>query len=212
MKAAVVLSSLIVLFTICAEAARQPRNQPWLAVLSFTCGRSTDNCIGIVLDNHWVLTTATCFRGCKPMHLSISINIPPGAQRRLASSIRMGNRINGSLVPNTFANNLAFVKLDCHNYTLETVNLPSHCSVHEGHDQIKSDGYIYRRNKAIKFRNTGKETECFSGTGSWYYLDSTLQMVATTSNSSSCMVTSICKHTEQIQSFMEGMAILDSSS
>ena len=219
MKVSVVLSTLVVLFLfICATAARQPRSQPWLAVLSFTCRRrSTNNCIGVVLDNQWVLTTATCFRKCEveiPLQLSVYVNIPPGAQKRLATSIRMGNKVDGSLVwqhseynPNTFANNLALVKLGCHNHTLENINLASNCSAH-----AESDGCVYAKNsRVVRFRNAnGNRAECFSrpGTSTWHHFASTLQMVATTSsNNPNCMETSICKHTEQLKSFMQGIAI-----
>ena len=213
-----VLSTLVVLFVfICATTARQPRSQPWLAVLSFTCRRSTNNCIGVVLDDQWVLTTATCFRKCRveiPLQVSVYVNIPPGAQRRLATSIRLGTKVNGSLVwqhpeytPNTFANNLALVKLGCHNHTLEKLKLASNCSGTES-QKMQSDGYVYAKNRVIKFKNAkGSKTECFSklGTSTLYYLASTLEMITTTSNNSSCMDTPICKHTEQLKSFMQGM-------
>lgn len=215
MKVSVVLSTLVVLFLfICAASARQPRSQPWLAVLSSTCrSRSTTNCIGVVLDDQWMLTTATCFRKCEveiPHQLSVYVNIPPAAQKRLATSIRLGTKVDGSLVwqhpeynPNTFANNLALVKLGCHNHTLEKLNLASNCSANE------CDGYVYaKNNKAIKLKRVeGNEAKCYSrpGTSTWYHLASTLQMVTTSSNNPDCMETSICKHAEQLKSFMQGM-------
>ena len=218
MKVSVMLSTSVVLFVfICAALARQPRGsprgQPWLAVLSSTCRRrSTTDCIGVVLDNQWVLTTATCFRKCEveiPHQLSVYVNIPAAAQKRLATSIRLGSKVDGSLVwqhpeynPNTFANDLALVKLACHNHTLEKLNLASNCSAHE------SDGYVYAKNKVIKIKKAeGNGVKCFSktGTSTWYHLASTLQMVATSSNNPDCMGTSICKHAEQLKSFMQGM-------
>ena len=218
MKVSVVLSTLVVLFVlICAALARQPRNQPWLAVLSSTCRRhSTTNCIGVVLDNQWVLTAATCFWKCEieiPHQLSVYVNIPPAAQKRLATSIRLGNKVDGSLIwqhpeynPNTFANNLALVKLGCHNHTLEKLNLASNCSAD---DSQQADGYVYAKNhKVIKFKKAGgNEAKCYSkpGISTWYHLASTLQVVATSSNNPDCMETLICKHAKQLKSFMQGM-------
>ena len=219
MKAAVFLIILILMVVSdCATAIIRARtSQPWLSVLSFPCGDSTENCIGVVLDNQWVLTTATCFRRCKieiPLQLSAYVNIPPAAQKRLASSIRLGNKVNGALVwqhpeynSRTFTNDLALVKLDCHDHTLERLNLASNCSA-QGSQQGSSDGYVYLRNKVINFNHANKEkAECFSrqGTGTFYYHTSTVQMVTTTARGSNCMESLICKDTEQMKSFMQGL-------
>ena len=147
-----------------------------------------------------MLTTATCFWKCRveiPLQLSVYVNIPPRAQRRLASSIRLGTQVDGSLVwqhpeytPNTFANNLALVKLDCHNHTLEKLKLASNCSGPES-EQTNFDGCIFANRRNIKFKGTGKDkADCFSrlGTGTWYYDASALQMVATTSRNPSCII------------------------
>ena len=218
MKAAVVLCTLIIIASNRATAIVRRRSQPWLSALSFTCGDSTGACIGVVLDKDWILTSATCFGKCEteiPLQLSAYVKIPPAAQKRLASSIRLGNKVNGALVwqhpeynSRTFANDLALVKLGCHNHTLEKLNLASNCSAEAESHQSSSDGYVYLKNKVIKFNNTDKDkAECFSrqGTNTWYYHDNTLQMVTTRLRGSNCMESSICKNAEQLKSFMQGL-------
>ena len=218
MKAAVVLSSFVLIIAChCTTVIARRHSEPWLSALSFRCGSSkTGACIGVVLDKNWVLTSATCFGKCKtelPLQLNAYVKIPSAAQKRLASSIRLGNKVNGELVwqhpeynPRTFANDLALVKLGCHNHTLEKLNLPSNCSTEEA-QQTSSDGYIYLKNKVIKFNNAKDKAECFSrqGTNAWYYQTDTLQMVTTRSRGSSCMESSICKNAEQLKSFMQGL-------
>lgn len=213
MKATAVLSSVIVLF-MCGCAAA---NQPWLAVLSLDCVQSTTNCIGVVLDKHWVLTTTTCFSRCGikvPLRLSAFVNIPSGAQKRFTSAMRMGSRVAATLVwqhpefnADTYANNLALVKLDCHDHALEKLNLSSDCPAHDS-QLAKPDGYIYAgKTVAIKSKDTKvKKVKCLSekSTGTWYYHADTLQVVATSHNSD-CMVTSLCEHAKQLKSFMQGM-------
>ena len=220
-----VLSTLvIVFFSIFAATTAanhdQPRSRPWLAVMTYPCRRSANNtCIGVVLNNHWVLTTASCFSKCRkaktPLQLSIYVNIPSRAQGRLASSVRKGSKVNGSLVwqhpdfnSNTFANNLALVQLGCHTHSLEKLSLATNCSSH-GNQQIKFDGYIFATRSVIKIENTKTDkTKCFAkeGTGTWYHLDSTLQMLTTTSRSS-CMETSICNNSAQLISVVQGTYI-----
>ena len=219
MTAAVVLNTLMLIIAsnCVATAIGNPHSQPWLSALSYTCGGSTGACIGVVLEKDWILTSATCFSECKteiPLQLSAYVKIPPAAQKRLASSIRLGNKVNGALVwqhpeynSRTFANDLALVKLGCHNHTLEKLNLASNCSAKESH-QSSSDGYVYLKNKVIKFNNTDKDkAECFSrqGTNTWYYRANTLQMVTTRSRGSNCMESLICKNAEQLKSFMQGL-------
>ena len=212
-------STLVALLMCHSTTASQPRSQPWLAVLSFTCRDSAKNCIGVVLDNHWVLTTAACFWKCKvnpPMQISVYVNIPPEAQKKLKSSMDKGNKVNGTLIwqhpeynSKTFANDLALVKLGCHNHTLEKLNLLSNCSAHVS-QRSNSNGYVYVKKNSIRFKKVhskdGDVVKCFSrqGTGTLYHA-SALQMVATTSNNPGCTVTLICKHYEQLKSFMQGV-------
>ena len=219
MNVKAVLSTLVILcFVIfaAATAASRPGSRPWLAVMTYQCRRSNNTCIGVVLDNHWVLTTASCFSKCSklepPLQLSVYVNIPPGVQGRLASSVRMGSKVDGSLVwqhpdfnSSTFANNLALVQLGCHYRTLEKLSLATNCSSH-GDRQIKFNGYVFANGLDIKVENTKTDkTNCFAkkGTGTWYHLDNTLQMLTTTSRPS-CVKTSICNNSERLISVMQG--------
>lgn len=219
MKASVMLCALLALLLCDSTIADQPPSQPWLAVLSFTCRDSAKNCIGVVLDNHWVLTNAACFWKCKvklPLQISVYVNIPPEAQKKLKSSMDMGSKVNGTLVwqhpeynPDTFTNDLALVNLGCHNHTLDKLNLDSNCSNHVN-QQSNSDGYVYMKKNSIKFKaihdKKNSVVKCFSRQGtSTLYHTSALQVVATTSKNPGCVVTLICKHSEQLKSFMQGM-------
>ena len=212
------LSTLVIfcVFICATKAASQPSSQPWLAVMTYPCRRVIKTCIGVVLDDHWVLTTASCFSKCSriepPLQVSVYVNIPPAVQGRLASSVRMGSKVNGSLVwqhpdfnSSTFANNLALVQLGCHHHTLEKLSLATNCSLH-GDQQIKFNGYVFAKKSVIKLRNTKTDkAKCFSkeSTGTWYHLDSTLQMLTTTLKSS-CMETSICSNSARLISVMQG--------
>ena len=222
MNANAMLSTLVVLcFIIFATttAASQPGSRPWLAVLSYPCRRSAKTCIGVVLDDYWVLTTASCFSKCNkietPVQLSVYVNIPSEVQGRLALSMQMGDQVNGSLVwqhpdfnSSTFANNLALVQLGCHTRSLEELRLATNCSVH-GDQQIEFEGYVFAKRSAIEIKNTkADKAKCFGKEGSvtWYRLDSTLQMLMTKLRPN-CMVTSICNNSEQLISVMQGSCI-----
>ena len=215
MNVKAVLSTLVVfcIFICATTAMSQPSSQPWLAVMTYPCRRSTKTCVGVVLDNHWVLTTANCFSKCNmlknPLQLSVYVNIPSEFQGRLASSIHPGSKVYGSLVwqhpdfnSSTFANNLALVQLGCHNRTLEKLSLATNCSAHVS----TFDGYVFARRSAIKIKNSKTdEAKCFAkeGTGTWYHLHDTLQMLTTTLKFS-CMETTICSNTEKLITFMQG--------
>ena len=190
-------------------------NQAWLAVLSFNCNHSTTNCIGIVLDNHWVLTTATCFSKCgikPPVQLSAFVDIPNEAQKKLHTAMHMGNEVDATLVwqhpefsADTYANNLALVKLGCHDYSLEKLNLAIDCSTENQHSG--PDAYVVAKNsRTMKFSDKVQRIKCFSktNTSTWYYRGDTLQVVAT-SHSSDCIMMPLCKHAAQLKSFMQGL-------
>ena len=219
MKISVMFSTLVVILICHSTTASQRHSQPWLAVLSFTCHDSAKNCIGVVLDKHWVLTNAACFWKCNvklPMQMSVHVDIPPEAQKKLKSSMDKGNEVNGTLVwqhpeynSRTFANDLALIKLGCYNHTLEKLNLASNCSV-QANQYSNSDGYVYVKKNSIKFKEVHDKdsnlVKCFSrqGTGTLYHAGA-LKMVATTSNNPGCTVTLICKHHKQLKSFMQGV-------
>lgn len=204
--------------------ANQRYGQPWLSVLSFTCRQSTSSCVGVVLDGNWVLTTASCFWKCDveiPVQLSVYINIPPKAQKRIASSIVNGNKVGGTLVwqhpeysSNTLANNLALVKLDCHNHALEKLSLASNCSADEARDSY-SNGYMYAKKRSIKFREiddgSDEKPKCFVKRGTWYYHATILQMISAKFDRHNCKETLICKHTSVLKSFMQGLCLHSSS-
>ena len=223
MNAKAMLSTLAVLcFIIFAAttAASQPGSRPWLAVLSYPCRRSAKTCIEVILDDHWVLTTASCFSKCNkietPLQLSVYINIPSEVQGRLALSMHMGDQVNGSLVwqhpdfnSSTFANNLALIQLDCRTRSLEKLSLATNCSVHDN-QQIKFNGFVFAKRSAIKIKNTkADKAKCFGkeGTDTWYHLDNTLQML-TTKLRPSCMETSIYNNSEWLISVMQGLYML----
>ena len=222
MNVKAVISTLVVLCVlICATtAARQPRSRPWLAVLTYPCRRLTKICIGVVLDDHWVLTAASCISKCSKftsaLQLTVYVNIPQGVQGRLASSMRMGSKVNGSLVwqhpdfnSNTFANNLALVQLGCHTHSLEKLGLATNCSAH-GDQQIEFDGLVFAKKSVIKIKNIKTDkAKCLAkeGTGTWYHLDSSLQMLTTTLRSS-CMETAICNNSALLISVMQGSYVL----
>ena len=218
METTVVLSTLIAVI-VCNCATPAASSQPWLSALSFNCRDSDNYCVGIVLDTHWVLTTANCFSQCKteiPTQLNVHVNIPPEYQKKIDSAISMGNKVNGTLAwqhpeydSKTFANNLALVKLDCHDHALQGLNLASNCNSADKSQESNFNGYMLLKNTAIKIKTVdGYKAECFSsqGTATWYYNASTLQMVATKSRSDpNCMETLICKDTEELKYFMQGL-------
>ena len=211
MNSIAVLTTHIVLVAFllnhCAAA-----NQAWLSILSFDCNHSATSCIGIVLDNHWVLTTASCFQKCDvkvPLQLNAFVDIPNEALKAMRTAMRMGSEVSATLVwqhpefsADTGVNNLALVKLGCHDHALENLNLASNCSTHDS-----PDAYVFAKTKVIRFRNSVRRIKCFSriGSGTWYYRSNTLQVVATSHDSSNCMVTLLCKHAEQLTSFMQGL-------
>ena len=98
----------------------------WLSAVSFKCkGKKT--CVGTVIDKQWILTTDSCFQSCdgtSPKNIRAFLNISGNSHKRRVS-LKTGSKVSVEDVwmhprynPITSANNLALVKLECHDITL----------------------------------------------------------------------------------------------
>ena len=117
--------SLVVILLSSYTAAMIPS---WLSVVIFKCHGEDGNCAGALIDRQWIVTTASCFQNChenSPRRFRAFLNISNRQDDTRLGSFKNGYRvsvedvwIHPSYDSNSFSNNLALVKLQYHDLTL----------------------------------------------------------------------------------------------
>ena len=221
-------SSLVVFLLSSYTTAVVPS---WLSAVSFKCHGEDDNCAGALIDKQWIVTTASCFKNCygdSPQRFKAFLNVHDRGNRRRAS-LKSGSKVSVEDVwihPNdsiTFANNIALVKLQCHDLTVNinadftktNCSMPMDCSTQNLSGYLHTSGNNFRsRQPSWKIDSDGNVTlsRCSVqlGMDTIYYCAN--QPVAVSSNKmSECVnrrrivpTTPICYHNEWIISVMQG--------
>jgi len=128
----------------------------WLSAVSFKCKGESGICVGIVMDKEWILTTASCLQKCSGdslPHFKAFLNIPEkGKNRRV--SLKSHSQVSVEdvwLHPNydsiTFGNNLALVKLKCHD-----INVKNNCSMPTECSSQSHSGYLHSSKQHLRSR------------------------------------------------------------
>ena len=204
----------------------------WLSAVSFKCDGEDDNCAGALIDKQWIVTTASCFQNCygdSPGRFKAFLNIPDRGNRRRAS-LKSGSKVPVEDVwmhPKydsiTFSDNIALVKLKCHDLTLN-INaefMKTNCSMSLDCSTHSHSGYLYSSKNRLRSRELSWEMDSEGnvtlsrcsirlGMDTIYYCAN--QPVAVSSNKmSECVkrrrivpTTPICYHNEWIISVMQG--------
>jgi len=209
----------------------------WLSAVSFKCKGKDDTCAGALIDEHWILTTASCFQNCNGSSLrrfNAFLNISNRRTRR-RGALKSGSKVSidgvwthPSYDATTYANNLALVKLKCHDISLDVdVDIrKANCSMPKDCTAQSNSGYLYTTNSAqLRSREiswhihsdgiiTLSRCSVVVGTDTIYYCAN--KPVAVSSDKpSQCakqkqMVSAIliCRHNEWITSVIQGKIIL----
>ena len=134
----------------------------WLSAVSFKCEGQSKTCAGALIDEKWILTTASCFQNCNgtsPQDVKAFLNIPENGHKRRISfkndskvsveDVWMHPRYN----PITSANNLALVKLQCHDVILK---ISAHADVQNSNCSVpmscSTTGYLHSSKSRLRFR------------------------------------------------------------
>ncbi|XP_065900426.1 uncharacterized protein [Dysidea avara] len=203
----------------------------WLSAVSFKCDGEDDNCAGALIDKQWIVTTASCFQNCNgdsPGRFKAFLNIPDRGNRRRAS-LKSGSKVSVEDVwmhPKydsiTFSDNIALVKLKCHDLTLN-INaefIKTNCFMSLDCSTHSHSGYLYSSKNRLRSRELSWELDSEGnvtlsrcsirlGMDTIYYCAN--QPVAVSSNKmSECVkrrrivpTTPICYHNEWIISVMQ---------
>ncbi|XP_065902163.1 uncharacterized protein [Dysidea avara] len=200
----------------------------WLSAVSFKCHGEGDNCAGALIDKQWIVTTASCFQKCNGSTLQrfkAFLNIPVKEKRRIKNGTKVSVEdvwIHPRYDSITYANNLALVKLECHDLILniDANFTKANCSMLVDYVTQNHSGYLHSSKKRFRSRELSWEMDsegnvtlsrCSIGLGmdTIYYCAN--KPVAVSSNKmSECVkrrrivpTTPICYHNEWIISVMQ---------
>jgi len=127
----------------------------WLSAVSFKCKGKLQICAGALIDEQWMLTTASCFQNCYgkfPQHFKAFLNIPERDDDAGRAALKSGFKAFGDYIqihpnydPISFANNLALVKLECHNLSLniDADIIKAECSMPMDCGTQSHSGYLH---------------------------------------------------------------------
>ena len=205
----------------------------WLSAVSFKCHGEGDNCAGALIDKQWIVTTASCFPKCNGSTLQrfkAFLNIPVKGKGRIKNGTKVSVEdvwIHPRYDSITYANNLALVKLECHDLILniDANFTKANCSMLVDCVTKNHSGYLHSSKKRFRSRELSWEMDsegnvtlsrCSIGLGmdTIYYCAN--KPVAVSSNKmSECVkrrrivpTTPICYHNEWIISVMQGKSIV----
>ena len=219
--------SLVVILLSSYTAAMIPS---WLSAVTFKCHGEDDNCAGALIDRQWIVTTASCFQNCledSPRRFRAFLNIQDRRGNSRRASLHSGTRVSVENIwmhPNydsiTFANNLALVKLECHDFNL-TIDADLNCSLPMDCSTQNHSGYLHSSKNRFKSRQHSWEIDSEGnitlsrcsvdlGTDTIYYCAN--QPVAVSCDKMSDCVkrqrivpaTPICYHKQWIASVIQG--------
>jgi len=218
--------SLVVLLLSSYTTAMVPS---WLSAVSFKCHGEDGNCVGIVIGRQWILTTASCFQKCNGSSLQrfrAFLNIPDRRKR-----VKSGTKIsieNVWMHPSydsiTFANNLALVKLKCHDINVNVNFMKTNCSIPMDCSTQNQSGYLHSSKKRLRYRELSWEIDvegnvtllrCSIGLGmDTVYFCANRPVAVSHDKMSECVkqqrivpATPICYHTKWITSVMLGKSV-----
>ena len=202
----------------------------WLSAVSCKCHGEGDNCAGALIDKKWIVTTASCFPKCNGSTLQCFkafLNIPVKGKRRIKNGTKVSVEdvwIHPRYDSITYANNLALVKLECHDFILniDANFTKANCSMLMDCVTQSHSGYSKKRfrSRELSWEMDSEGNVTLSrysialGMDTIYYC--AIQPVAVSSNKmSECvkrrrivLTTPICYHNEWIISVMQGKSIV----
>jgi len=205
----------------------------WLSAVSFKCrGEDGTDCAGALIDRQWIVTSASCFHKCyedSPRRFRAFLNIPGRKDNSTRVSFNSGSKVfvedvwmHPSYDSITWANNLALVKLECHDlhlnisdFTKNNCSMPMNCAT-QSHS-----GYLHALKNRFRSRQQGWKIDsegnltlshCNVGLGmDTIYFCANQPIAVSCDKMSECAkrqrvvpATPICYHNEWITSVIQG--------